>query len=69
MTHIGHHAFWDTCYKDGGEVKGIAQINAAADEETFKTNVERGDQWRPQYDYHLLKKSVDVNYGAVRIEN
>ena len=69
VTHIGHHAFWDTCYKDGGEVKGIAQINAAADEETFKTNVERGDQWRPQYDYHLLKKSVDVNYGAVRIEN
>lgn len=68
VTHIGHHAFWDTCYKDGGEIKGISEINAGADEESFKANVERGDQWRPQYDYHLLKKSVDVIYGAQREE-
>lgn len=68
VTHIGHHAFWDTCYKDGGEIKGISEINAGADEESFKANVERGDQWRAQYDYHLLKKSVDVIYGAQREE-
>lgn len=68
VTHIGHHAFWDTCYKDGGEIKGISEINAGADEESFNANVERGDQWRPQYDYHLLKKSVDVIYGAQREE-
>ena len=68
ISHIGHHAFWDTCYKDGGEIKGISEINAGADEESFKANVERGDQWRPQYDYHLLKKSVDVIYGAQREE-
>lgn len=68
VTHIGHHAFWDTCYKDGGEVKGIAEINAGSDEEIFKVNVECGDQWRPQYDYGLFKKSVDVIYSAQREE-
>ncbi len=68
VTHIGHHAFWDTCYKEDGKIKGIAEINAAADEDSFKTNVESGDQWRPEYDYRLLKKSVDVIYGAQRAE-
>lgn len=67
LTSIGHHAFWDTCYKDNGEIKGISVIHAAADEDSFKSNVTRGDQWRPQYDYHLLKKSVDVEYGAQRV--
>ena len=66
INHIAHHAFWDTCYKESGEIKGIGVIYAAADEDTFKENVTLGDQWRPQYDYHLLKKSVDVVYSAAR---
>lgn len=67
VAHIGHHAFWDTCYKEDGEVKGVAFIDVEADEDTFK-KIELGDQWRPEYDYHLFKKAVDVNYGAQRAE-
>ena len=37
----------------------------AADEEAFK-DVKCGDSWRPQYDYMLFKKSVDINYAAER---
>ncbi|MBQ3602416.1 MAG: leucine-rich repeat protein [Clostridia bacterium] len=66
VTYIGHHAFWDTCYKQDGEIKGVNVINVAADEETFKDNVHLGDSWRPQYDYLLFKKSIDVNYSAQR---
>ena len=67
VTHIGHHAFWDTCYKEDGEVKGVAFIDVEADEDTFKQG-ELGDQWRPEYDYHLFKKAVAVNYSAARAE-
>lgn len=67
VTHIGHHAFWDTCYKQDGELKGITVINVAVDETSFK-EVSKGDSWRPQYDYMLFKKSVDVNYSAQREE-
>lgn len=65
VTFIGHHAFWDTCYKQDGNVMGVNVINVAATEEEFKS-VETGDGWRPQYDYLLFKKSVDVNYSATR---
>ncbi len=68
VTHIGHHAFWDTCYKESGEVKGISVMNVEAEKDAFKENTEVGDQWRPEYDYHLFKKAVDVNYGARRAE-
>ncbi len=68
VTHIGHHAFWDTCYKEDGEVKGVDAMNVEADEDTFKTNTTLGDQWRPEYDYHLFRKSVDVHYGVPRAE-
>ena len=68
VKSIGHHAFWDTCYKEGKEIKGINVINVAADEDTFKEETKTGDQWRPQYDYRLFKKSVDVNYGIQRVE-
>lgn len=67
VKHIGHHAFWDCIYKQDGELKGVTVINAAADEEAFKA-VEQGDQWRPQYDYLLFKKNVDVSYGTQRAE-
>lgn len=65
VTYIGHHAFWDAVYEENDELKGITQINTGATEEEF-SSVETGDQWRPQYDYKLFKKSVDVNYGAER---
>ena len=66
VTFIGHHAFWDTVYKENGELAGIASILVQADEQTFKETVHTGDQWRPEYDYMLFKKAVDVHYGAER---
>ncbi len=67
VTFIGHHAFWDCVYKQDGELKGVSAINVAADEDALKA-VEQGDQWRPQYDHVLFKKSVDINFGAQRAE-
>lgn len=66
VTYIGHHAFWDAVYKENDELMGITEIDVAADEETFENNCETGDQWRPQYDYMLFKKSVSLNYSAER---
>ncbi|MEE1139489.1 MAG: leucine-rich repeat domain-containing protein [Acutalibacteraceae bacterium] len=68
VTHIGHHAFWDTVYKEGDELKGVSVINVARSEEDFKDAVETGDSWRPQYDYMLFKKSIDIAYGAERVK-
>ena len=66
VTHIGHHAFWDTVYKEGDELKGVSVINVALSEEEFKDSVETGDSWRPQYDFMLFKKSIDIAYSAER---
>ena len=63
VTSIGHHAFWDTVYKEGGELKGVTQINVACSEEEFG-NLEIGDDWKPKYDYLLFKKAVEVKYEA-----
>ena len=65
VTHIGHHAFWDTVYKEDGELKGVTQMNVAFTEEEFNT-LEIGDDWKPKYDYLLFKKSVDVKYDSER---
>jgi hypothetical protein len=65
VTYIGHHAFWDTLYEEGGELKGVTEMNVAADEEAF-ADVKCGDSWRPQYDYMLFKKSISINYSAER---
>ncbi len=65
VTYIGHHAFWDTVYKEDGELKGVTEINVACSEEEFN-NLEVGDDWKPKYDYLLFKKSVDTVYGAER---
>lgn len=67
VTYIGHHAFWDTVYKEDGNLKGVSKIEVGHAEADFE-NVETGDQWRPQYDYLLFKKSVDVVYNAERAE-
>ena len=66
VTYIGHHAFWDDVYKESDSLKGLTEINVAADEDSFNANVKTGDSWRPQYDYMLFKKNVDVNYAAER---
>lgn len=69
VKYIGHHAFWDTVYKDGDNLCGVTQINVAVSEEKFKSDVETGNSWRPQYDFLLFKKSIDIVYDATRKEN
>jgi hypothetical protein len=66
VTYIGHHAFWDTVYKQDGELRGVSAINVALSKDEFKDKVDTGDQWAPKYDFNLFKKTVDINYGAVR---
>ena len=66
VTYIGHHAFWDTVYKENKELRGVTQINVALSEDEFNGKVKTGNSWRPQYDYMLSKKSIDVVYGAER---
>ena len=65
VTYVGHHAFWDTCYKEDGELKGVTVANVAVAEDDF-TSLEIGDDWIPKYDYLLFKKAIDVNYSAQR---
>ncbi len=65
VKYIGHHAFWDTVYKEDGNLKGVIEINIGMSEDEFQ-NVECGDQWKPQYDYLLFKKSVAEVFNAQR---
>jgi len=65
VTYIGHHAFWDTVYKENGDLKGVTVMNVAVSEEKFN-NLEVGDDWKPKYDYLLFKKAVDTAYNAER---
>ncbi len=67
VTEIGHHAFWDTCYKEGGELKGVTVMNVAVSEEDFSA-LAVGDDWIPKYDYLLFKKAIDVKYDCQRAE-
>ena len=67
VKEIGHHAFWDTCYKEGGEILGVNVMNVAVGEEEF-ASLTVGDNWIPQYDYLLFKKNVDISYSAQRAE-
>ena len=66
VTYIGHHAFWDTVYKEEGELRGLTVINVARSEEELEASVEIGTNWRPQYDFLLFKKSIDVAYSQTR---
>lgn len=65
VTYIGHHAFWDTVYKEDGELVGVTKINVAVSEEEFN-NLEIGDDWKPKYDYMLFKKAVETVFDAER---
>ena len=66
VNYIGHHAFWDTVYKDGDNLRGVSVINVALSEDEFKEKVKTGDSWRPQYDFMLFKKSIDIAYNSTR---
>lgn len=65
VTEIGHHAFWDDCYKEDGNLKGVVEMNVAQSEEEFAA-LTVGDDWLPEYDYLLFKKPVNTNYSAQR---
>ncbi len=65
VTCIGHHAFWDTVYKEDGELKGVTEMYVAVSEEEFN-NLEVGDDWKPKYDYMLFKKAVETVFNAER---
>lgn len=66
VKEIGHHAFWATVYKEDKQLKGVAYIDVAADEEAFEDNVVKGNNWLPQFDNGLFPKEVEVKYGATR---
>lgn len=66
ITYIGHHAFWDTVYKENDDLCGVTCINVALSEENFKSKVDTGNSWRPQYDFLLFKKSVEIVYNSER---
>ena len=68
VTYIGHHAFWETAYKEDGEVKGVSVMNIALSEEDFKKQTETGDQWKSQYDNGAFRKTIGVSYEAQREE-
>ena len=65
VTYLGHHAFWDTCYKEDDQIKGVDVVNIAHSEEEFR-NITVGDDWLPEYDHILFKKPVDKNFSATR---
>ena len=65
VTEIGHHAFWDDCYKEDGEVKGVNVMNVAQSETDFAA-LTVGDDWLPEYDGFFFKQAVEVNYSAER---
>lgn len=65
VTYLGHHAFWDTCYKEDDQIKGVDAVNIALSEEEFR-NITVGDDWLPEYDHILFKKPVDKNFSATR---
>ncbi len=63
VTYIGHHAFWDTVYKNGDTFEGNEKIYIAASKEEFE-QVETGDQWIPTYDSGLFNKKVALVYDT-----
>ncbi len=68
VKFIGHHAFWDTVYKEDGNLCGVTEIYVADSEADFEKNVEIGDDWKPKYYYLLFKKAIEVSYEAERVK-
>ncbi len=67
VTYIGHHAFWDTVYKNDDNFEGAKEVLISMSEEEFNQNVETGDQWRAQYKNGLLNKKVALVFDAEKI--
>jgi hypothetical protein len=65
VTEIGHHAFWDCCYKEGSDIKGINVMNVGHSSAQFGA-LTVGDDWLPEYDHMLFKKPVEVKYSQTR---
>ncbi len=63
ITDIGHHAFYWDCPNKGDNI-----VYVALSESDFEAKADTGDQWRPQCDTGLFKKSVSANYSAERAE-
>ena len=61
VTFIGHHAFYWDCAHKGENI-----VYTPLSESEFNEKVDAGDQWRPQCDTGLFKKSVVINYSAER---
>ena len=64
VKQIDHHAFWETCFKEDKELKGVSKMCVGADEATFNKECECGDQWLPKYEKGLIHFNIDVEYGA-----
>ncbi len=64
VTFIGHHAFYWDCPTDNGNL-----VCTPLSEDDFGAKVETGDQWRPQFDTGLFKKSLSISYSSERVEN
>lgn len=65
---IGHHAFYSTCWKDDGELRGITEMNVALSEEDFAAKTDVRESWLPKYDSGLFKKNIEINYSCKRNE-
>lgn len=61
VTFIGHHAFYWDCPNEGEHI-----VHSPLSESDFENKVDAGDQWRPQCDTGLFKKSVIINHSAER---
>lgn len=66
VIEIGHHAFYNTCYKSDDVIEGVAEMNVAADENIFNEKTKTGESWLPKFDSGLFKKSIDIEYGSNR---
>ena len=66
VKEINHHAFYNTCWKDNGELRGVTEVDIQVGEDVFSENTKAGESWLPKYDSGLFKKSVDTVYGAQR---
>ena len=68
VKKIGHHCMWEAVVKDEDtkELSGLTEVYVALDEESFKEQVDRGENWVPEYNNGLFSRKVPVNYSAQR---
>lgn len=66
VREINHHAFYNTCWKDDGELRGVTEVCVESGEEDFKANTKTGENWLPKFDNGAFKKSVEAVYNSKR---